>query len=107
MKRYNFIFGLKAIAVFLIIIDHFVFKKGIYTTDTFPITFFRDGMNGIFIFFITSSFFVTSKLMTMQNVGNLSYWKFNISRVLKTVVLLYIYAFVIAATRLFPGFDEN
>lgn len=56
MKRYNFLFGLNFLAIVLIFIDHFVFKRNIYTNETFPYTFFRDGMNGIFILFATTGF---------------------------------------------------
>lgn len=108
MKKYNFIFGLKAIAVLLIIIDHFVFRKHIYTYQTFPFTFFRDGMNGIFIFFVTSAFLVTKKIDYIKsNNIDYKYWKFNISRLIKILLPLYTYAFIIAATRMFPGFDKN
>ena len=103
-KGSHFVIGLRAVAIILILIDHFVFKKNIYTSQTFPYTFFRDGMNGIFFIFVTESYAATRALLNAsRKYPNFSILKFYIKRYIWVLPTLYIYLLVIY----YSGFFED
>ena len=91
MKRYNFLFGLNFLAIVLVFIDHFVFKKNIYTHETFPYTFFRDGMNGIFILFATTGFWVTKKILWLKETNQYNPIKYGALELLKRYPIFIVY----------------
>lgn len=91
MKRYNFLFGLNFLAIVLIFIDHFVFKRNIYTNETFPYTFFRDGMNGIFILFATTGFWVTKKILWLKETNQYNPIKYGLLELLKRYPVFFVY----------------
>jgi peptidoglycan/LPS O-acetylase OafA/YrhL len=109
-KELGIVIGLRALAILLIITDHFFFMSNIYTTQTFPYTFFRDGMNGIFIIFICEAFVVTRSVMSIKESDvPFSLIKFYFKRALIITPSLYIYLLTVKYTGLFnmPVTDES
>lgn len=100
----KFILGLRAFAIILIIIDHFVFKSGIYTSQTFPYTFLRDGMNGIFLIFVIESYAFTRGILKAKEQQSVSIFKFWLKRVIQYIPCLYLFLFFIHYSSYFPGY---
>lgn len=109
-KELGIIIGLRALAVLLIITDHFFFMSNIYTTQTFPYTFFRDGMNGIFLIFICEAFAVTRSVMGIKESDvPFSLIKFYLKRALIIIPSLYLYLIIVKYSGLFnmPVTDDS
>lgn len=107
MKRYDFLLGLNFLAIFLIIIDHFVFKKQLYTHQTFPYTFFRDGMNGIFLLFVTTGFWVTKEVFYLKDNKAFNPFKYSLVRFLKRFPIFAAYISYVWFSGLFDNVTKE
>lgn len=90
------IYGFRALSVLLIIIDHFFMIKGTGTADSFPFSFFRDGMSGIYLIFIVESYVIAKKIIELKETQKkISIFKFTIKRIITTIPVLWVFILTI------------
>lgn len=94
--------GIWAVAIIQIIIDHYYFVNQIYTSQTFPYTFFRDGMNGIFLIFVSVSYYVSAEILNYKSKYKTpSMGVFYTKRLIYIIPSLYIYLILIKYSGLY------
>jgi len=101
-RELQLILIIRAFAISLIIIDHLLLSHHTYTPESFPFTFFRDGINGVFIIFICESYLLTKYILHKDiNKSLINCCLLIIKRILVVFPAIYIYLFFVYFSNIF------